>query len=799
MSGLVRSRHVALVGGALVTLFLGVTYAVHPVPERVLALVGAPRGLDRLGGLRIRYRPPAGQDLAALAERLSNRAPVRREGEILVLEIPGVAEDQGEQVRAMLVGGSLEMREALETDYARALATAAGDVVDATDRRPGSSRPAGVVALELDRWRPDEGGRVHDVYQLTAPTRELLATTIASAIDHGWRPAPHTELGFEPAQDRGQSYWRTYELSTDVVIDGSMIETARPADDPYTNRPIVMLDFTRDGASRFCDATEHLVGHKLAMVLGHTVRSAPILNSRICGGRVSITMGDIDPATELAERDALVAVLSQGAMPAGGTVEHLEWVRPSAWGGARWAGRLLLALGGGAVFGLLAAVVVGFARPRWRARAVRPAGRWPVRRLVVTALAPVALIGLAQLGLPGVDAYDLDGMTNAVSFSPIALGIVPILTSFALVELVALAVPRWRRLRHAPLGRIALGKAVAGLAIVIALVQGFFVARYLEALSHVISVNPGWALRIGVMSSLAAGTMLLAVVAGMIREHGLGNGYGVVITTSAVLAIAHRVLDGGAPVNAALGLALVIVLAAITTAVLRWRVGEPGAAELVVPSSGIAPLSDAGGLVVIVATLSAFGLGPLFGPLIDGVAKLAEHPWGLLVIVAVIAPVWSWVFARPALGAATATRARLSPATTATWARATVVSTAYVVVAAILGVLAGDAAIAVGGPLGVIVGTAVVLDMIADARAHRVALEPAWVLHQVQHASAVERVLGDAGIPCHLHAIHLRTLLAFFGPFAPVIVHVPTEHAVEARLALAGLLESGPGPAPVAH
>ncbi len=78
--------------------------------------------------------------------------------------------------------------------------------------------------------------------------------------------------------------------------------------------------------------------------------------------------------------------------------------------------------------------------------------------------------------------------------------------------------------------------------------------------------------------------------------------------------------------------------------------------------------------------------------------------------------------------------------------------------------------------------TAVWLDIVDDARAHRTKLAPAGVLHQIQYAGVVEQVLSDAGIPCHIHASNLRTLLAFFGPFAPAIVLVPEDRAMEARL-----------------
>jgi len=52
-------------------------------------------------------------------------------------------------------------------------------------------------------------------------------------------------------------------------------------------------------------------------------------------------------------------------------------------------------------------------------------------------------------------------------------------------------------------------------------------------------------------------------------------------------------------------------------------------------------------------------------------------------------------------------------------------------------------------PVGAMIGAAVVLDMIADARAPPQEARPRRVLHQIQYAGVIERVLGDAGIPCH--------------------------------------------------
>jgi hypothetical protein len=149
--------------------------------------------------------------------------------------------------------------------------------------------------------------------------------------------------------------------------------------------------------------------------------------------------------------------------------------------------------------------------------------------------------------------------------------------------------------------------------------------------------------------------------------------------------------------------------------------------------------------------------------------------------------VWSWVFARPKLVAHVALRAGLAPPSTLAWARATVVSAVFVVAAGALGLVAIANGASIADPILAMIAAAVVLDVIDDAGAHSRRVEPAWVLHQVQYAGVVERTLIDAGIPCHLHASHLRTLLAFFGPFAPVIVLVPVDLAAEARVKIGAL------------
>ena len=466
----VRPGRVALAAGVLVGLFVAAAYCVRTVPDRVVTLVGGPEGgVARYGGVQLRYHPSA-DSKPELLHLLEARTQVRRDGAAFLLEFPGVAEDMGSQLVDVLANGGLQMREVLNGEHAQQI---------------GAS---GEVTVEVDAWRGDQGPAVEDLY-LRAPTREALVQAIERARQQGWAPARGREIAFEhvePYDPEAVPHWRTYEVSSLVEIDGTMVADATMSYDPNTNRPIVLLDFTEAGGHAFAEMTTRLTGKKLAMMLGNRIQSAPVVNSPIHGGRVSITMGGPAGGEERAEREAvmLVGVLRTGSLPVGGRVEDVRWLPPSEVATQEWLGRAVLGAAAGLVFGLVVFATIRVARPRWRAPPVRPDGPIPWRRVAVTLLGPLALIVGAKITLPGINAMELelvgpDGASGP--FSVVALGLAPIVTAFVLVELVALAVPglRWRR--HDPVGRVRLGQAVAILAIVLAVVQGFFVASTFEA------------------------------------------------------------------------------------------------------------------------------------------------------------------------------------------------------------------------------------------------------------------------------------------------------------------------------
>jgi preprotein translocase subunit SecD len=129
------------------------------------------------------------------------------------------------------------------------------------------------------------------------------------------------QIGFEPiypdptAVDQ-RTRWRSYYLEKAIRLTGAAISNAQASNDPNTGRPVVLLDFNRFGSRVFGDLTAQIVGKKLATILDDKVRSAPVINGAIRGGRALITLGGGDVLRQEREREELVNVLRTGSLPA---------------------------------------------------------------------------------------------------------------------------------------------------------------------------------------------------------------------------------------------------------------------------------------------------------------------------------------------------------------------------------------------------------------------------------------------------------------------------------------------------
>lgn len=204
------------------------------------------------------------------------------------------------------------------------------------------------------------------------------------------------------------------------------------------------------------------------------------------------------------------------------------------------------------------------------------ANTWKIPELRDRILFTLALIVIVRLGvhitLPGVDATvikawldsvakqdatESGGMTALLTvFSGggltqcgvFALGIMPYISASIMVQLMTAIVPRLSRLAREDGGRQKITQYTRYITIVIAIVQGFFVAKsltmpgnipYMAGIEKfgvlVPDATPIWfALTV---LTIVAGTILLMWLGDQITEKGIGNGISIIITVNIISAL----------------------------------------------------------------------------------------------------------------------------------------------------------------------------------------------------------------------------------------------------------------------
>ncbi len=199
----------------------------------------------------------------------------------------------------------------------------------------------------------------------------------------------------------------------------------------------------------------------------------------------------------------------------------------------------------------------------------------------------LGLLGLALLGAVPLHASVLE-VTASLSWRPdswrvrhgvgvLALGISPYLSAALLVEVVALLVPRWRTLREHARGT--LERRAVQVSFVLAAVQAFFLARWLESsLAGGAAWQPqvdvavtGPLFTVSVSAALVAGYALALTVVRLLGRRGLVHG----VTAWMAGVMVVEVLD---LVSVAVGSLREVGAAKVFQGVLvvvgpRWRLG----------------------------------------------------------------------------------------------------------------------------------------------------------------------------------------------------------------------------------
>jgi preprotein translocase subunit SecY len=411
-----------------------------------------------------------------------------------------------------------------------------------------------------------------------------------------------------------------------------------------------------------------------------------------------------------------------------------------------------------------------------------------VERVVTTIAVPLVVFAAERIRLPYLVENEQVRQAHLDLPSILALGIMPFLTAYALVELAALMVPSWRRARHRPRVRARLERLSGAVALVLALAQGLGLAMSYEALDGEYG-GYGWRSRIVVSATLAGGSCLLAVLARWATRRGLVNGYMLILA----FLVAERLGRGDDTLIAhgtwatfvSIGATVASTWIAIATTRMRGTSPTP---NVPVPASSIVPVPVAVWLVAVPAKLTSWHLST--APL---VAAVAEHHEIALVAVA--------------LGLTIALAALLQrPDEVAESLRQLGVAvdaqqTAGALWRAMLPTLAFVALLTAGTALvSFAIVAAVLYDLSTSLGAH-LAARGLVVVREERRAylvAPIRAALAAEGIDAWARGSGVLALLQAFGPYAPaeILVRAPDAQRAVAKLAALDAEELPNVPAP---
>lgn len=164
----------------------------------------------------------------------------------------------------------------------------------------------------------------------------------------GKRPLPPgTEILYEVVKDQagsGRRRGQPYIVDSRTIISGDSLVDARVQRGQFATDYVVAFQLDRRGARIFEKVTEENIGRRLAVILDGTVYSAPVIRSRIPGGR-----GIIEGNFTLEEARDLAIVLRAGALPAPVKIAEERTVGPTLGRDSIRQGLLSFVIGGALV------------------------------------------------------------------------------------------------------------------------------------------------------------------------------------------------------------------------------------------------------------------------------------------------------------------------------------------------------------------------------------------------------------------------------------------------------------------
>jgi preprotein translocase subunit SecY len=389
--------------------------------------------------------------------------------------------------------------------------------------------------------------------------------------------------------------------------------------------------------------------------------------------------------------------------------------------------------------------------------------------------------------------------TASTSISVFALGLVPYITAYVIIEILSLflsPLKSWRKKGYPGRKRL---KTVALVAtIFLAFFQGYNLALGLEGMSQGELVRtPGLGFRLMMALTLTAGTFMTVFIAELITKRGIGHGISVILLTgigAKWFLNVNRISQHYASFGIFLILAI-ITIAFITLIVLFERSqrklpviyndGLEAYLPLKLTTAGIVPAGWAINLLVLLATVFGF----IAFPWAQDIARQLL-PGGLVHSIALFITIFFFYYLFTALfynpgKIFTLLKDRNAELVFTKDNKQESIYRSLKIMACIGAlylcgiVLLPDIILSVFGfyvgGIGFIIAVAVVLDLVEEVskRKKGKSLIKIAEVHDIPVAGLLKSVLEQRGMTCHLRGYYHRALLYFFGPYLEISVLVP--------------------------
>jgi hypothetical protein len=170
--------------------------------------------------------------------------------------------------------------------------------------------------------------------------------------------------------------------------------------------------------------------------------------------------------------------------------------------------------------------------------------RDPVVRGLVTVGALIVLFLGARIPLPGLNPDLLQRISGGAALgrlSIFALGVAPVITARAIVELLRLLFPPFGRWAATPDRAARLDALARALALALAAIQAHGVAELIERIAGFPEAT-GWTFRVGIAATAIGATALLMWLGDLVTRYGFGDGL-LILLAAPIVAQAPSVLS----------------------------------------------------------------------------------------------------------------------------------------------------------------------------------------------------------------------------------------------------------------